>query len=315
MVEAAIKELGLAGFKEKLRHLSWIAPSTSKLKIIRGILLCAYQRLSFSSTKTHSAAKALAEQLGVTFLDLDLEPIHVGYRELVEKALGESIRWNNDDIALQNIQARVRSPAIWFIANVRKSLLLTTSNMSEAAVGYTTMDGDSSGGLAPLAGISKSFLREWLVWLERKGPLELRRFSALKGVNSIPPTAELRQASENQTDEGDLMPYTVLDAIERLAVRDKLSPLEVWRGLSRGLSSGHSAERLVGWIERFFRLWSANQWKRERYAPAFHLDDHSVDPKSWCRFPILSGGFEAELSELRRVALQERQVRRITRGR
>ena len=44
------------------------------------------------------------------------------------------------------------------------------------------------------------------------------------------------------------------------------------------------------WVERFFRLWSRNQWKRERYAPSFHLDDENLDPKTWCRFPILSGG-------------------------
>ena len=45
-------------------------------------------------------------------------------------------------------------------------------------------------------------------------------------------------------------------------------------------------------------LWSRNQWKRERYAPSFHLDDENLDPKTWCRFPILSGGFEKELGEL-----------------
>ena len=54
------------------------------------------------------------------------------------------------------------------------------------------------------------------------------------------------------------------------------------------------------WVERFFRLWCRNQWKRERYAPSFHLDDENLDPKTWCRFPILSGGFERELEELAR---------------
>ena len=55
------------------------------------------------------------------------------------------------------------------------------------------------------------------------------------------------------------------------------------------------------WVVRFFRLWSRNQWKRERYAPSFHLDDENLDPKTWCRFPILSGGFEDELAELERT--------------
>jgi NAD+ synthase (glutamine-hydrolysing) len=60
----------------------------------------------------------------------------------------------------------------------------------------------------------------------------------------------------------------------------------------------YDATTLRAWTRRFFRLWSQNQWKRERYAPSFHLDDENLDPKTWCRFPILSGGFERELAEL-----------------
>ena len=57
---------------------------------------------------------------------------------------------------------------------------------------------------------------------------------------------------------------------------------------------------LFAWLSRFFRLFARNQWKRERYAPSFHVDDESLDPKTWYRFPILSGGFERELEELAR---------------
>jgi NAD+ synthase (glutamine-hydrolysing) len=58
-------------------------------------------------------------------------------------------------------------------------------------------------------------------------------------------------------------------------------------------------ETLAAWVERFFRLWSRNQWKRERYAPSFHLDSYNLDPRGWCRFPILSGGFEKELADMK----------------
>ncbi len=51
-------------------------------------------------------------------------------------------------------------------------------------------------------------------------------------------------------------------------------------------------------IERFFVHFAHNQWKRERLAPSFHLDEESVDPKTWCRFPILSGSFKQELLEM-----------------
>jgi NAD+ synthase (glutamine-hydrolysing) len=182
---------------------------------------------------------------------------------------------------------------------VKHALLLSTSNRSEAAVGYATMDGDTSGGLSPIAGIDKAYLQKWLRWLEKKGPEGLFSLPVLRLVNEQVPTAELRPAEQRQTDEADLMPYDVLDAIERAAIRDKLAPLDVFLTVSADFPE-HGAEVLGRWVERFFVLWSRNQWKRERYAPSFHLDDANLDPKTWCRFPILSGGFERELAELRR---------------
>ena len=187
------------------------------------------------------------------------------------------------------------------LANIRGALLVSTSNRSEAAVGYATMDGDTSGGLAPIAGIDKAYLRRWLIWLEHAGPEGVGSFPSLHAVNVQAPTAELRPPADHQTDEADLMPYDVLDAAERCAIRDKQTPLEAWQRLQVDFPD-HSARQLALWTERFFTLWSRNQWKRERYAPSFHLDDENLDPKTWCRFPILSGGFARELTELRAAA-------------
>ncbi len=93
------------------------------------------------------------------------------------------------------------------------------------------------------------------------------------------------------------MPYPVLDFIERSAIRDHLGPAEILELLQVNFPA-HSRERLCLWTHRFFTLWSRNQWKRERYAPGFHLDDENLDPKTWCRWPILSGGFREELKTL-----------------
>jgi NAD+ synthase (glutamine-hydrolysing) len=175
--------------------------------------------------------------------------------------------------------------------------LLATSNRSEAAVGYATMDGDTCGGLSPIAGIDKAFLRRWLKWLEKEGPEGLHPIPALAAVNRLVPTAELRPLESKQTDEDDLMPYEILDAIERAAFRDKQTPVEVFR-MMRSQFPQYDLPQLHQWVERFFQLWCRNQWKRERYAPSFHVDDEDLDPKSWCRFPILSGGFVRELEEL-----------------
>ena len=267
---------------------------------IGDILLTAYQATENSGITTRSAAAQLAEALGATHLDLDLTDIHRAYVELISKACGQQLSWEKHDIALQNIQARVRAPGIWMLANLRNALLLTTSNRSEAAVGYATMDGDTAGGLAPISGIDKEFLRSWLRWLETTGPVingARRPIPALAAINRQQPTAELRPSDAAQTDETDLMPYPVLDFIERAAIRDHHSPAEILEKLQVNFPI-HSRERLRLWIHRFFTLWSRNQWKRERYAPGFHLDDENLDPKTWCRWPILSGGFKEELEEL-----------------
>jgi NAD+ synthase (glutamine-hydrolysing) len=134
--------------------------------------------------------------------------------------------------------------------------------------------------------------------MESHGPSGYAPYPALHAVNAQAPTAELRPASSHQTDEDDLMPYPLLDAIERAAIRDKQSPLDVWK-LMQFHFPQYSPTQLAAWVERFFSLWCRNQWKRERYAPGFHVDDANLDPKTWCRFPILSGGFQLELSELR----------------
>jgi NAD+ synthase (glutamine-hydrolysing) len=160
------------------------------------------------------------------------------------------------------------------------------------------MDGDTAGGLAPLGGIDKSWLRKWLRWMETKGPLGLSALFELNAINGQQPTAELRPPAKAQTDEADLMPYDLLEAVEDSAIRDKHTPIEVLQELLPRFPE-RTPVQLAAWIERFFRLWCRNQWKRERLAPGFHLDDRNVDPRSWCRFPILSGGFERELAELR----------------
>jgi NAD+ synthase (glutamine-hydrolysing) len=160
------------------------------------------------------------------------------------------------------------------------------------------MDGDTCGGLSPIAGIDKAFLRLWLRWMEIHGPEGFGPIPALSAINVQAPTAELRPRDSGQTDEDDLMPYPLLDAIERAAIRDKQKPLDAYL-LMRNRFPEYSREQLATWVERFFTLWSRNQWKRERYAPSFHVDDENLDPKTWCRFPILSGGFDRELRELK----------------
>lgn len=301
MVEFGVKDLGFTEFKEKLGHIKSLAGAGHNKAIVKAILTTCYQASANSGPVTRHAARKLAEAVNSDHLEFEVAELVRSYVKIVEQGLGRDLTWKNDDIALQNIQARVRSPGVWMIANIRNALLLSTSNRSEAAVGYATMDGDTSGSLSPIAGIDKAFLRQWLKWLETIGPTDGAPIPVLKLVNEQQPTAELRPVESMQTDESDLMPYPLLDAIERAAIRDKQMPCEVFDHMSVRFPE-YSSQQLLEWVERFFRLWCRNQWKRERYAPSFHVDDENLDPKTWCRFPILSGGFERELAALRAKA-------------
>jgi NAD+ synthase (glutamine-hydrolysing) len=298
MARFAEGELGIEGLARKLAHIKDLAGVRPGRELAFRLLTTVYQSTRNSSEITRNAARRVAEAIGARHLELDVDAIAQSYVAIVEKALGRKLGWQEDDIALQNIQARARAPSVWMIANLTGALLASTSNRSEAAVGYATMDGDTSGGLSPIAGIDKAFLRRWLAWLETIGPEGLGPIPELRAVTSQVPTAELRPLEATQTDEADLMPYELLDAIERGAIRDKRAPLEVYR-VMRSEFPQYEPQQLLAWVERFYRLWSRNQWKRERYAPSFHVDDANLDPKTWCRFPILSGGFERELAELR----------------
>lgn len=298
MVRFAAEDIGWDGFREKLCHVAGLGESGDPSGAVARLLTCVYQASANSSGTTREAARSIAGAVGAKFLEFEIGDLVDGFTRMVEGGLGRKMDWGRDDIALQNIQARVRAPGVWMVANLQNALLLATSNRSEAAVGYATMDGDTCGGLSPIAGIDKAFLRQWLRWLEKDGPRGAGPIPALAAVNRQAPTAELRPQGSGQTDEDDLMPYPLLDAIERAAIRDKLAPAEVFERMV-GLFPERGPEQLVGWVDRFFRLWCRNQWKRERYAPSFHLDDENLDPKTWCRFPILSGGFEAELEALR----------------
>jgi NAD+ synthase (glutamine-hydrolysing) len=279
MRHLAIAELGESGF---LRRSGLSGASMESL------LLCAWQSTRQSSGATHEAARAVAAAIGARFVEINVDPAVDFYVSEASRVLGRKLDWQHDDLTLQNIQARARAPMIWLLANAGNRLLLTTANRSEAAVGYTTMDGDSAGGLAPLAGIDKAFLLDWVRWAARDCQIGTGAVTALEKVFAQPPTAELRPASAHQTDESDLMPYVVLKKIEACRVRDKLDLPETYAAVGDSFPEV-PVPQVKAWVDRFEQLWRTSQWKRERFAPSFHLDDFSVDPKTFCRFPIFSG--------------------------
>ena len=286
-----------------LEALTKQAAGATEPAIVARLLTCAYQASANSGETTLTAARAVAEQIGARFVCFNIAALVSATEGLLSSYLGRELDWERDDITRQNIQARVRNPPIWAIANAENFLLVTTSNRSEAAVGYCTMDGDTAGSLAPVAGIDKTFLREWLAWARDE-----YGFTSLDLITRQAPTAELKPVDFHQTDEADLGgSYAMINRIQKLLVVEKKSPRDIFQLLSSPTEYGNqlSREQIFASIQRILTLWSRNQWKRERYAPSFHVDDENLDPRTWCRYPILSGNYAFELTELKREILGE----------
>lgn len=297
-IRMAIDELGEVAFGKK--YCPTITKYDSNQSVgwyIRNLITTAYQPTAQSGQVTRQAASEVANALGVPHFIFDVQPMYDEYKKVGQIVASKELNFENYGLVLQNLQARVRSPSIWIVANMESKLLLTTSNMSEAAVGYATMDGDTSGCVAPIAGLPKVYIREYLAWLETIGPAGLGNVPAMKLINNQQPTAELLPSSYNQTDEKDLMPYWLLHKIEGYVVKNRYVPVEVFHAIRRE-NPTYDNNLLIDQITKFFRLFSINQWKRERYALSFHMDDHNLDPRAWCRTPILTGGYEEELEEL-----------------
>jgi len=288
MIADGVAELGIKGFATRIGRPDLATGKSDPRRLIKALLTGFYQASSVSSKTTRAAAHAVADEIGAEFVELDIAPVVDACLGAVRPALGRALGWKRDDLALQNIQPRARAATAWLIANVRGALLITTGNRSEGSVGYTTMDGDAAGGLAPLAGVDKHFLRGWLKWAETDNNFGLGPLKSLAATNRLQPTAELRPGAAKQTDEDDLMPYEILARIERLFVRDKMAPREIATTLQREFPK-RARRDLDAWLARFLSLWQRSQWKRDRLAPGFMLDDFNIDSRGWCRWPILGG--------------------------
>jgi NAD+ synthase (glutamine-hydrolysing) len=177
---------------------------------------------------------------------------------------------------------------VWFLANLENKLLMATSNLSEAVVGYCTMDGDTSGVLSPIGGLPKTRVLKLLDELGTNGfefNGEYLLLPTLKAISQQKPSAELRP--EEQRDEADLMPYTVLDSIRVLSQVAYLERTALLKKLSTQFSGQYSEQQLSDWYQRYQQLAVRSQWKRERLAPAFHLEEDSACPKTYRRWPII----------------------------
>jgi NAD+ synthase (glutamine-hydrolysing) len=203
----------------------------------------------FSSTHSVADARALAANLGIRFSLIPIEPLHAAF----EAALRPHFAGRPADIAEENLQARSRGVILMALSNKFGSILLTTGNKSELAVGYCTLYGDMAGGLAVISDVPKTQVYQVARFINEQAGRALIPESSL----TKPPSAELRP---DQTDQDTLPPYEVLDEIlERYEVRLQTVDEIVAAGFARPV------------VQDVLRKIQISEYKRQQAAPGLKV--------------------------------------------
>jgi NAD+ synthase (glutamine-hydrolysing) len=230
----------------------------------------------YTSKETRLAAEMAAKELGVPLVTSDIDTAFERELEAVAAMLqpGEAV----DGPTRQNVQARVRAERMWSWANSAKGLFLQTSNMSEKAVGYTTIGGDMEGALSVIANVPKTVVNYILDYLLETTGSEAIRLTLLK-----PPSAEL---ADDMEDERDLMPFPVLDACFALYAGEKMDPTEVLTVLS-AMFPEHPKERMASWTQKFARLFTQSIYKWVQAPLCLHVGNLDLERERALQLPVV----------------------------
>ena len=244
--------LGKCGFKSAVIGLSGgidsavtaaIAVKALGAENVRGISMPS----QYSSAGSLDDSKSLADNLGIHY---DVISIRDGF-EMMKGSLEPIFKGRSEDVAEENIQARLRGLIMMAVSNKFGSLVLTTGNKSELAVGYCTLYGDMCGGLAVISDVPKTMVYELAKWVNREGEV------IPQATIQKPPSAELRP---DQKDEDSLPPYEVLDEIlERYVVGSE--------SINQIVGAGFDGET----VRRIARLIDLNEYKRRQAAPGLKV--------------------------------------------
>jgi len=194
----------------------------------------------YSSPESEEDARKLAEKLGCRFEVIGISELFKNFSTSL-KPLFQNLE---EDLTEQNIQARIRGNLLMALSNKFGSLLLTTGNKSEMAVGYCTLYGDMSGGLAVISDVPKQLVYSLARYVNHKDELIPER------ILTKAPTAELKP---DQTDQDDLPPYDILDQILELYLEDGLNFREI-------VDRGFDAQIVSDVLRRI----SINEYKRKQ---------------------------------------------------
>jgi NAD+ synthetase len=222
----------------------------------------------YSSPGSIRDAEALAKNLGIGFRVIPITPVFESYLQTLDPAFEGAPR----DVTEENIQARIRGNVLMALSNKFGSLLLTTGNKSELAVGYCTLYGDMAGGLAVIADVPKTTVYALARYINRAGE------RIPEACLEKPPSAELRP---NQTDQDSLPPYEVLDAILKAYIEEN-------RGADEIAAAFQDIDPSL--VRRTVRMVNAAEYKRQQAPPTLKVTAKAFGMGR--RFPIAQKFYE-----------------------
>ncbi len=220
---------------------------------VKGILMPS----PWSSKGSVTDAYALAERLGITTRKIPIKNLMESFELRLVETLGEEL----NNIAAENLQARIRGTLLMALANQQGELLLSTGNKSELAVGYCTLYGDMNGGLSVIGDLYKTSVFDLCAWIDSKVSKDCREKIGLpanieligRNIRNKSPSAELRA---NQLDSDSLPDYADLDPILKALIEERLSPEEL-------VKRGHNPTQ----VSRIHKMLRNAEFKRHQAPP------------------------------------------------
>jgi NAD+ synthetase len=201
----------------------------------------------YSSAGSLADAADLAARLGIEYQVIPIDAIYQAHLD----ALTTVFAGLQPDATEENVQARVRGAVLMALSNKHGSLLLSTGNKSELAVGYCTLYGDMCGGLAAISDVPKTLVYRIAAWINRNGVI------IPESTITKAPSAELRP---DQRDTDSLPPYEILDPIVKAYVEEELDPAAIAaRGFDQAL------------VTDVIRRIGASEYKRRQAAPGIKI--------------------------------------------
>lgn len=240
------------------------------------LLQTFYMPSRYSSQGTRDAAETIARELGAAFQVVPIEEAFERELAVTRQMLGDKAV---TPITEQNIQARLRAQRMWNWANSSGGLFLQTGNMSEKAVGYTTIGGDLMGALAVIANVPKTVVMYLLDYLQ-----ETTGYEGIRKVLARPAGPEL---AHEQVGEEELMPFPILDACFHLFAGERMVPAELVQVLGAMFPEVEPG-RMQGYVEKFTRLFLQSIYKWVQSPLSLHIGNLDLDRERALQLPVVT---------------------------